>query len=93
MIFELDLRLELQTREKSINKSISTFERFLDAFWEDLELLLGGVGAHLSSLFGATFVVCFWSGFGPGFGTILVPFWITCGTLLGPFAGRLKECA
>ena len=57
---------------------------FLDAFWVDLELLLGGLGDHFWSLFGACFAVSFWSGFGAGFCQILAPFWVA---LLVPFVG------
>ena len=58
---------------------------FLDAFWSDLELLLGGLGGHFSSLsvlvswcvFGAALergFERFWFHFGSLFGALLVPF-------------------
>ena len=60
---------------------------FLDAFWWHLELLLGGLGGHFCSLFGASVVVCFWSGFRAGFCPIWAPFWIICWSCFGAFWG------
>ena len=60
---------------------------FLDAFWSDLELLLGGLGDHFWSLFGACFAVFFWSGFGAGFCQILAPFWVTFWSSFGAVCG------
>ena len=60
---------------------------FLDTFWSDLELILGGLGDHFWSLFGVCFAVCFWSGFGAGFCPILAPFWVTFWSCFGAFLG------
>ena len=62
---------------------------FLDAFWSDLEVLLGALGGHFWSLFGACFAVCFFErrrgGVLSGFGSIPGLFWCL-------LWGRAEKC-